>query len=59
MFPIERPKASEKQSESIESLIIEIDIEGRTYLNSKIQSLLSKNWVILPIVMEFFLTMIG
>lgn len=35
MFPIELPKASEKQSESIESLIIEIDIEGRIYLNSQ------------------------
>jgi biopolymer transport protein ExbD len=35
LLPIELPGASEKQSESIESLIIEIDIEGRIYLNSK------------------------
>jgi biopolymer transport protein ExbD len=35
LLPVELPKASEKQSESIDSLIIEIDIEGRIYLNSK------------------------
>ncbi len=35
LLPIELPGASEKQSESIEALIIEIDIEGRIYLNSK------------------------
>ncbi len=35
LLPIELPGASEKQSESIESLIIEIDIEGRIYLDSK------------------------
>ncbi len=34
LLPIELPGASEKQSESIESLIIEIDIEGKIYLNS-------------------------
>ena len=34
LLPVELPGASEKQSESIESLIIEIDIEGRIYLNS-------------------------
>ena len=34
LLPVELPEASEKQSESIESLIIEIDIEGRIYLNS-------------------------
>ncbi len=56
MFPIELPKASEKQSESVESLSIEIDIEGRIYLNSKIESLLSENRVILPIITRFFLT---
>ncbi len=35
LLPIELPKASEKQSDSIESLIVEIDIEGRIYVNSK------------------------
>ena len=35
LLPVELPGASEKQSESIESLIIEIDIEGKIYLNSK------------------------
>ena len=35
LLPVELPKASEKQSESIDSLIIEIDIEGRIFLNSK------------------------
>ncbi len=35
LLPIELPGASEKQSEPIESLIIEIDIEGRIYLDSK------------------------
>ncbi len=35
LLPVELPKASEKQSESLESLIIEIDIEGIIYLNSK------------------------
>ena len=35
LLPVELPKASENQSESIDSLIIEIDIEGRIYLNSK------------------------
>jgi biopolymer transport protein ExbD len=34
LLPIELPEASGKQSESIEALIIEIDIEGRIYLNS-------------------------
>ena len=35
LLPVELPKASEKQSEPIDSLIIEIDIEGRIFLNSK------------------------
>ena len=35
LLPVELPKASEKQLESIDSLIIEIDIEGKIYLNSK------------------------
>ncbi len=35
LLPVELPGSSEKQSESIESLIIEIDIEGRIYLHSK------------------------
>ncbi len=35
LLPLELPGASEMQSESIEMLIIEIDTEGRIYLNSK------------------------
>ncbi|MDR4504854.1 MAG: biopolymer transporter ExbD [Candidatus Scalindua sp.] len=35
LLPVDLPGASEKQSESIESLIIEIDGEDRIYLNSK------------------------
>ncbi len=35
LLPVELPGASEKQSESIESWIIEIDIDGRIYLDSK------------------------
>ncbi|GAX62609.1 biopolymer transport protein ExbD/TolR [Candidatus Scalindua japonica] len=35
LLPIQLPGASEKQSESIESLIVEIDREERIYLNSK------------------------
>lgn len=39
LLPVELPRASEKQSESVESLVIEIDVEGRIYLNSKTVSL--------------------
>ncbi|GAX62614.1 biopolymer transport protein [Candidatus Scalindua japonica] len=35
LLPIQLPGASEKQSKSIESLIVEIDREERIYLNSK------------------------
>ncbi len=35
LLPVELPGASEKQSESIEPLIIEINIEGKIYLHSK------------------------
>ncbi|MDR4497817.1 MAG: biopolymer transporter ExbD [Candidatus Scalindua sp.] len=35
LLPVELPRASEKQSESTESMIIEIDREGKIYLKSK------------------------
>jgi biopolymer transport protein ExbD len=35
LLPVELPRASETQSESLKSLIIEIDLEGSIYLNSK------------------------
>lgn len=35
LLPVELPRASETQSESLKSLIIEIDVEGSIYLNSR------------------------
>ncbi len=39
LLPVELPRASVIQSDSIDSLMIEIDVEGRIYLNSKLVSL--------------------
>ncbi len=35
LLPIELPKVSDTQAESLNSLIIEIDVEGNIYMNSK------------------------